>query len=147
MKTELFAICHQNLDEKLSMLENRLESLKDARDNETKSSAGDKFETGRAMMQSEIDKCNGQLFQVRQDKAKLKVLAKTSVEDQVIPGALVETSTGKYLIAIGMGKILYENKEYYGISAQSPIGKALLGKRVGDVYTFRNRESKILVMS
>jgi len=147
MKIELFAICHQKLSEKLTILENRLESLKDARDNETKSSAGDKFETGRAMMQAEIDKCNGQLFQVRQDKAKLQVLAKTSVEDQVIPGALVETNSGEYLITIGMGKILLDNKEYYGISAQSPIGKALLGKRVGDTYTFRNKESEILSIS
>ncbi len=49
------------LDDKIEILKEEIESTKESRNNDTKSSAGDKYETGRAMMQIELDKNEAQL--------------------------------------------------------------------------------------
>lgn len=64
-KQSLYTHCQNHINDRISLLEKQLQSLKEARDNETKSSAGDKFETGRAMMQSEVQKIQSQLQQAR----------------------------------------------------------------------------------
>ncbi|MFT4838171.1 MAG: hypothetical protein ACI9V9_000075, partial [Oleispira sp.] len=45
--------CLETVGERLTTIEKNLDSLMDAKRNETKSSAGDKYETGRAMIQNE----------------------------------------------------------------------------------------------
>jgi len=50
-----------DLDKRIKSAKEFIESAKESRDNDTKSSAGDKFETGREMMQMEIDKNETQL--------------------------------------------------------------------------------------
>ena len=52
-----------SLRDKILIIENELNILSDEKNNITKSSAGDKFETSRSTMQIEYDKLNNQLIQ------------------------------------------------------------------------------------
>jgi transcription elongation GreA/GreB family factor len=134
---------HSNLR---SILENSLEEArreyvlaKESRDSDTKSSAGDKFETGREMMQREMDKWSAQIDQTLISLNKLDRIADLPASAIISEGSLVETDQETYFISIGYGKL----DSIYAISIESPLGVELKGKRVGDCIEMRGRKITI----
>ena len=130
-----------------SMLEGKAETIskaisitKESRDNDTKSSAGDKYETGRAMMQIELEKSEVQLSKTRGLQKELSNINLRKEYKQVEFGSLTETDQGCYFIAIGIGKVELDEHDYYCISLASPIGSLLRGKSIGDTVSFQGRE-------
>jgi transcription elongation GreA/GreB family factor len=105
---------------------------------ETKSSSGDKHETGRAMIQLEMEKASQQLLVVNEMKNMLKKIAIENSSEIVKLGSLIKTTKGTYFLAISAGKITIENTAYFAVSTHSPIGKQLLGKKTGDFIPFNN---------
>ena len=84
LKEALLRQCTTNLKEQEEQLRQNLQSIKDSRNNETKSSAGDKFETGRAMMQAEEDKLSGQLNRLLLEIAQLEQISRQNgIPEQV----------------------------------------------------------------
>ncbi len=130
--------------EKIHQAEQAVAAAIESRDGETKSSAGDKFETGRAMMQLEQQRHEVQLSKAVQLSADLDRLDTETVYASVVPGALVETDRGIYFMSIGMGKVVVDTQTVYCISIQSPIGKALLHRKKGDLIQFQNRPYRIV---
>jgi transcription elongation GreA/GreB family factor len=129
-----------------SILENTLEEArreyllaKESRDSDTKSSAGDKFETGREMMQREMDKLSALVDNTLNSIAKLDRLADLPASLVISEGSLVETDQETYFISIGYGKL----DSIYAISIESPLGLELKGKRVGDRIEMRGRNITI----
>ena len=119
------------------------ELAKESRDSDTKSSAGDKFETGREMMQREMDKISAS---IDQSKNQLNFLSKINLNrpySTVDLGCLIITDQGIYYISIGLGKVEINAKIIYAISLDSPIGQLFKGKRVGDILEFRGKTLKI----
>ncbi len=135
--------CTDSVQERIGVLEERLRSIEESRNNETKSSAGDKYETGRAMAQIEADKCRGQLAQAHVSEAQLKILDIENTKENIQNGSLVQTDKGVYFISIGLGRVKLEEGTYFCISAASPIGKILLGKKQGDSFVFNNIKSTV----
>ena len=111
----------------------------ESRDNETKSSVGDKYETGRAMMQMEQARNEAQLTKIIGLKNELQQINIEQQSDQIILGSLVFTNRGNYFIAVGLGKYTIQEEIFYAISTASPIGQLLLGKKVGDALQFRGK--------
>jgi len=143
IKAQLVSKCEAHIQTKITLLENQLDSIRDSKNNETKSSAGDKFETGRAMMQIEEDKIGRQLQQAIESLHVLKNLP-TEQSDSIRYGSLVWTDIRKYLIGVSIGKVHLNEEAYYCISTASPIGKALVGKKKGDQVDFNNKTENIL---
>lgn len=112
---------------------------KESRDSDTKSSAGDKFETGREMMQREMDKLSALVDNTLNAIAKLDRLADLPASAVISEGSLVETDQETYFISIGYGKL----DSIYAISIESPLGLELKGKRVGDRIEMRGRHITI----
>ena len=131
------------LDDKIKEIQQAIHSAKDSRDNETKSSVGDKYETGRAMIQFELEKHTVQLQKAQQQKHKLSQINLQKEYNRVEFGSLIFTDHGNYFIAIGLGKIEIENETFYCISLASPIGKILNNKKVGGKIIFQGREFTI----
>lgn len=144
IKKELYRVCHEFVQNKLDTIEKTILSNKNALNAETKNSAGDKHETGRAMLQLEMEKAGQQLVEVQKMQEQLNKINLQTEVNNVHLGSLVKTSAATYFIAVSKGQIKVENEIYFGISSQSPIGKLLLGKVVGDVVVFRNQQIKIL---
>ncbi len=115
-------------------------SLEESRNNETKSTAGDKYETGRAMMQIEIDNCAAQLLKAEAAQNKLNYIGLKTAATQVQEGSLVETNRGIYFVAIGLGKVKIQGQTHFCISKNAPIAKALLAKKIGESTTFNGNE-------
>lgn len=139
LKKEIYEYCAQYLQNSIETLENVLKNLEESRNNESKSSVGDKYETGRAMMQLEEDKIKTQLHELLSAKAILQSIKPDKVNNTVETDSLVITDSGIYYIAIAVGKIKINQQLIYGISIESPIGQSLKSKKTGDQIHFNNR--------
>jgi hypothetical protein len=144
IKQKLYQICEKDVDDKIAMTEQNIASIIDSRNNETKSSAGDKFETGRAMMQMEEGKNKSQLMQLKTTKNELLQIKDKGNAEDINAGSLVETNKGVFYISIGLGKVMIDDATYFCISNTSPISLILRGKGVGSEVVFNQRNYKIL---
>ena len=144
IKKNLYAHCKNFIQEKLIFLEKQKEELQLALTSESKSSAGDKHETGRAMIQIEREKLGRQIAITEKNYNKLFALSNPANTSLVSLGSLVITDKANYYILISVESYLINSKIYYCISSQSPIGKLLLGKKVKDQINFNQNISTIL---
>jgi len=129
----------KELDRKIAVIGEAIASAKDSRNNDTKSSAGDKYETGREMMQIEIEKNEVLLNQTAKQRKELARIDVSEEFNKVAFGSLVVTDKGIYFISIGIGKIQIEDQICYAISLASPIGGLLKDKAIGDEVQFQGR--------
>ena len=143
IKTQLLELCNQSLDTRLQNVLAVIEDIKQSLQSETKSSAGDKHETGRAMLQLEREKAGHQLAEIEKTKQILSKINTESTSKNIGLGSVVFTSQSNYFISISVGELKVENETFYAISANTPIGQLLLGKSVGDEVVFRNMSFRI----
>ncbi len=138
-KTHLYQMCRQIVRQKIEVLRQEMDQIQQAANQETKSSAGDKYETSRAMLQMEKDRLAGQLSEAVRLRQGLDALIVDKAYQTVQSGSLVITNRGNYFISVGVGKLLYEGKMYFAISQGSPIGLALKGLQQGAEITFQQQ--------
>ena len=143
-KAHLHSHCLAVVHQRISNLEAEIRKVQASANSETKSSAGDKYETGRAMAQLEIERGQVQLTEAIRLRAILQQVEKIKISDGVAKGALVTTSQNNFYIAISLGTLELDGKKFFLISPESPIGKLLLGMRVGDSITW-NSEVQVIV--
>jgi len=114
-----------------------LKQAQEASNDDTKSSAGDKFETTREMMQQDIARNKNLLFDGQQNLQLLSSLESVpAAGDTVRNGSLVYTSKGIFYISISAGQLNVEDQLVFAISAASPIGQLLIGKKAGESFSF-----------
>jgi transcription elongation GreA/GreB family factor len=142
IKEQLLQECNLFAEKRMETIRKIIEANKNDLISETKSSAGDKHETGRAMIQLEMEKASQQLSEVQLMQEVLQRIDIKKLNKKACLGSLIKTTTGIYFLAISVGQVKVENTIYFIVSSLSPIGKQLLGKEVGDTLLFKN--SKIL---
>lgn len=142
-KKSIHQALQQILDTKIETANSAIKSAKESRDNETKSSVGDKYETGRAMMQAEQERNEVRLMEAMKLNDQLAQIDLEKDYSRVESGSLVTTSQGTYFISIGIGKVEIEDQTYYAISVNAPITQAMLGKHEGDKFIFQGKEIPI----
>ncbi|MFD2566932.1 3-oxoacyl-ACP synthase [Pseudotenacibaculum haliotis] len=147
VKQQLYQHCAEYVQQRLNTIENTIQSHQKALSSETKSSAGDKHETGRAMLQLEMEKAGQQLASVQQMKEILAKIDPTKPSSIVSLGAIVNTSLGTYFLSISAGQLQVDKDVFFAISASSPIGKLLLGKKEGDALVWNGRKIEIHYIS
>jgi len=138
-KSDLLHHLQGLLQEKVDAAQREIISTRDSFTSDTKSSAGDKHEVGRAMVQQELDKLEEQhakLIALQQELARVP-LERTF--DHVAFGSLVTTDQGTYFVAIGLGRIEFDGGNCFAISLVSPIGQALKDRRVGEQVIFNGK--------
>ncbi len=144
LKQKLHAACEASLEHRLSAIKTALAEAQEAANQETKSSAGDKHETGRAMMQLETEKLSRQLQEVLHEQQMLMQVRPDQAMQVVDKGALVITNQLKLYISISAGQLSLDGDTYYAISMHTPLGIALKGKKAGDIVAFQNKTHEIL---
>jgi len=143
IKNELYKFCVDAIEQKLTTIHAVLNSAQDSANHETKSTAGDKNDTARAMAHLESEKNAKQLAEINKLKKVLPYLKNHNTKTEVDLGSVVKTTGSNYYISISLGKITINNEDYYTVSAVTPIGKLLLGKKVGDNFTFNGKTAQI----
>lgn len=143
-KAEIIKYLSNLLDSRISEINAAIILLKESRDNESKSSAGDKYETARAMAQIELDKLQQQLQNQNTLKTELLKIQPKAITEKTGFGSLVNTSTGNYFISVGLGKMELHQEIIYAVSLASPIGQALKDTQRGDTINFNGSSIHIL---
>ena len=141
MKSELLEIIHQKISEKIQKLEQLIAETR-ASNNDTKSSMGDKYETSREMLQQEINNLQIQLNEHLKSQKILKNI-NPNPHKIVTLGSLVETEKGKFFIAVSLGEITFSQEKIFVISAESPLAKAMNGKKTGESFVVNNLQQTI----
>jgi hypothetical protein len=139
IKEALFEQCEVFVNKRLYNIENVISSNQKALQSETKSSAGDKHETGRAMLQLEMEKAGQQLAGITQMKAVLSKIDISKTSKNACLGSLIVTDKARYFLSLSAGQLVVEDKRYFAISVSSPIGKLLLGKQEKEVISFNGK--------
>jgi hypothetical protein len=139
VKRELYDYCQKYLAQRISTAQGAIKAAQASANEETKSSAGDKYETGRAMMQLEIEKNTVQLGEAMKLKGmldKIKIdLASTTTQ----LGSLVITDQGNFFLAISVGQITIEGNMYVAVSPTSPIGSMVIGLKKNASFSFNGK--------
>lgn len=125
LKKILLDKCLQLVETQIASAQKSIDEAQIAANEETKSSAGDKYETTRAMMQIEIENNTKRMSESQKLQQTLSKINLHEVYEQVGLGSLVLTNQGKFFIAVGLGKIDVEGQSFFVISPNSPIGEKL----------------------
>jgi transcription elongation GreA/GreB family factor len=143
LKEQLYLLCGDYIRNREAEIKRIITEAQEAANNETKSSAGDKYETGREVMQQEIDLNKGRLNELNKLKAALEQISPTQKAEVAVPGSVVYTNNGNFYISISAGPLKVDNANFYAISAASPIGSKLAGQKAG--YSFELNGKKFVI--
>ena len=144
IKTKLLAKCFEYVEQRIETSRQAMRHAQDSANTEEKSSAGDKYETGRAMAQIECDKAAQQLDEAQKLKFILNQIKLDEGNNKVRQGSLVLTKDNLFYLAISVGKINVDNQDFLVIAPTSPIGQILLHSKVGDQFTF-NKQIQVIM--
>lgn len=144
IKQQLFEACKTYVNQRIAMAQKGIQDAQNAANDETKSSVGDKYETGRAMMHLEKDKYALQLSEALQLQQQLSTINISEAKPNIGQSSLVKTDKGIFFIAISIGKVVLENDTFFAISLAAPLGKAFYQKKKGDAVHFRGSVYQIL---
>lgn len=134
----------------MSHQKKRVETAQDATDhaqesaNEEESSSEEKFESFRAQMQLDRDMFAQQLNEAINGLNILRKIELDKSVDKVSLGAVVITNAQQLFISINIGQVKLEQEVFYAISTESPLCKAMMGKKKGDSFSFRDKTFEIL---
>ena len=140
LKLSLYQLCLNFINERINTAETALKQAREASNDDTKSSAGDKYETSREMMQQDIDRNKRLLIDAEENQRVLNSLKNISFSESARNGSLVITDQGKFYLSISAGQLQLNNETIFAISAVSPIGKMLLGKQKGSSFDFNGKK-------
>lgn len=143
LKKEIVAHCIEVVSKKLEDLKKELILVQESANSDTKSSMGDKYETGREMMMQEKGKLESQRGLLFKQLATLKAIDLNKTFTKVELGSLVATSQAIYLISTALGAVEVSAQSVFVISAGAPISQAMLGKEKGHKYEFGNKEFEL----
>ena len=143
-KQALQACCRHYVEQRIDTARQAMEAAQESANSEEKSSAGDKYETGRAMAQLERDRYAQLLAQARKMEQELNRLNVESLYDTVQPGSVVTTTHGSFFISISAGRLAIGGVDYFAVSPASPVATALAGCREGDVVSFNKQTYQVL---
>jgi|TARA_B110000483_G_scaffold243214_1_gene331903 hypothetical protein len=146
LKIACYNHCIKLVNTKIDVSKTRVDSAQESASGETKSTAGDKHETARAMAMLEKDKAS-QLLQT--NLMQLKLL------DQINPkklntspelGALIMAENCYFYLSIGLGKCVINNQEVYVISPASRVGSVLIGLKANDTFLFNKLKLTVITI-
>ena len=141
MKTELLELVKQKNSEKILKLEHLIAEIRLSH-NDTKSSMGDKYETSREMLQQEINTLQAQLKEQLKQQQIVKQIHPAPHQVATL-GSLIETGKGKFFIAVSLGELYFNQEKIFVISAESPLAKAMHGKKQNEEFLINQVPQKI----
>jgi transcription elongation GreA/GreB family factor len=143
MKEKLIQYVKNYLDQRIENAKAAMEAAQESANNESKSSAGDKYETSRAMGHLDREMHGRMYLQAQQERQIVERLDGTVSFKKGALGAFMKTSMGDFFLSVSIGQVEIEGRKVMIISPQSPIGALLMGKMEGDSFSFRGKEAMV----
>lgn len=142
-KVDVIASAMEFVRSKIERLQLEINELKESNASNTKSTAGDKHETGRAMVHLEMEKLGNQLVIEQKVLHNLTQIQSTRSLGNITKGSLVTTNKGVYLLGAAVGKFNSQGQMVFGISMESPLAHALLYKTIGDAIELNGNRFEV----
>jgi hypothetical protein len=139
LRKKLHDACVNYVRKSMDAAELGIKEAQKASSEDTKSSAGDKYETGRAMMQQETDRNLTQLNEANKLMVALNRIGTQSAGTKAETGSVIITNNGSFYLAISAGSLSVDGKTYFAVSPASPIGNLLMGKTVADSFSLNGK--------
>ena len=142
-KNKLKLTGQQIIEQRMAAARTLIKNAQEAANSEEKSSAGDKYETARAMNQLEKEMHSKQLAQQVKELALLHEVKTDVVYTKVFPGACIECAGMVFFIAAGLGKQTIDEKLIIFLSPHAPLAKTLQNKVAGNSFLFNGKDVTI----
>ena len=139
LKRELLKLCKDFVQGRIQNAEAAMQNAQQSANSEERSTAGDKHDTARAMSHLEQEKSAKYLDEAVKLKRALSELLKAKSGDAIDFGSLVVTNQGTYFIALSIGAVKLNTKNYFVVSPTSPIAIAFKGLKLGDTAFLNGR--------
>ncbi len=140
-KEKIYQTAIAQVKEKINLLKTERNAINEGILEDTKSSAGDKFETGRETMSRDLMTVENQLKQANfefDELCRFQAIKEPSASVQ--EGSLVQLGSDKYLISVSLGQITVDGQKLFMLSKQSPLGEMLMGKKINEQVEFRGKK-------
>ncbi len=142
-KSLVLRALHIEVNSRIVALETALDNSRAEMVSESKSTAGDKHETGRAMAQLEQEKLGRQVLSARELKQALAQITIDREHKEIQFGSLIKASNGIFFFSVGIGKLQVEKESVFCLTMTSPLGNLLKGKSKGDSIQFNGKTISI----
>ena len=110
--------------------------------------ANEQHDSGAQSMSAETDAqiamLNEQLSMVKEEFEKLNRIDPAVIAENAHLGALVMTNSMRFFVSVSIERFKSEGVEYFGISTQSPVYKAMEGKKAGETFEVNGNKFEIL---
>lgn len=146
-KEQILASCYHWLNEKIERINASLLDLQQANTKETKSSAGDKYETSREMIQLEKNKLLLQLKIFLSQEETLKRIQQQLPNSTSFLGKTILTNKGLFFIGIGIGPLTIEEIPCFIVSEDAPITQSLKSNITKPSFSFRKIDYQIIAVN
>ena len=143
-KNKLKEVCQLHIQHRMDAAKLAIQHAQESANSEEKSSAGDKYETSRAMSHLEKDMHSRQLAEIIQELATLHAINVAKLYTVGEPGAFIECSGVCFFVGAGLGKQVVDTKEIYFLSPKAPLARLLQNKKPGDIFVFDRVETRII---
>jgi hypothetical protein len=143
-KNSLREFARTVIEQRVAAAQQAMNNAQQAANNEEKSSAGDKYETARAMGHLEKDMHARQLTEHVKELGMLHTVDVTRLYTTAATGSVIQCEQQSFFIAAGLGKQTVEGKLIIFLSPLAPLVKLLQGKKTGDQFLFNNKLVEII---
>jgi transcription elongation GreA/GreB family factor len=144
LKQQLHQRCVTYVQERMHAAQQAINEAQQASNDDTKSSAGDKYETGREMAQQETNRNLTQLNEANKLMVLLNQISTNGQGTTADAGSVVITNNGFFYLSISAGAIVLDGKTYFAISPGSPIGMKMKGSKAGDEFSLNGKGYKVI---
>lgn len=132
------------LQNRLNDLQQMIADLTQDAQNDAKGSAGDKHETGLAMMHLEQEKLNQKLKEVLEQKELIDSIDATIQCQKVSFGSIVQTDKMLLFVSSALPKISVNNQTIVAISQNAPLIQKMIGSKVNDKISLNSISHQII---
>lgn len=143
LKSKLLQAIKGQIEYKLNLLHSEFAVYRESAANETKSTAGDKHDTSRSMMQLEQEKMGKQLNELNSLKGLCDRIDTNSVSEIAGLGSIVYSNHGNFYLSVSVQAVIIDGINYMPLSMQSPLGRILSGQKKGYKFELNSKQYEI----
>lgn len=143
LKQQLYVLCGEYIKTHEADIRKNIAEAQEAANNESKGGTTGDSETGREVMQQEIELNLTRLSEINKLKTALDQIPFDHTSGTVQPGSVIKTNNGNYYLAISAGQLQVDGGTYYAISPGSPIGSKMIDLATGDQFSLNGKDYKI----
>jgi len=144
LKKQLHELCTAYVQDRMNAAQQAINEAQQATNDDTKSSAGDKYETGREMAQQETNRNLTQLNEANKLMVALTLISTSGQSAVADAGSVVLTDSGKFYLSISAGSIALNGETYFAISPGSPIGLKMKGCKAGEEFSLNGKRYRVI---